>query len=150
MSAKMLAKCIGLAAKAHVNQLDKGGEPYILHPLAVMHKLRTKDYELRAIAVLHDIVEDCGYSYIELEFVGCTPRVLEGVRALTKLDEQTHDEYLQQILSNHDACLVKLADLQHNSDLRRLKGTTQKDMDRVARYTKMYEAIKERLDNEKT
>ena len=100
----MLAKCIHLAAKAHRDQLDKGGEPYILHPLAVM---------------------------------------------LTKLDEQTHDEYLQQILSNRDACLVKLADLQHNSDLRRLKGTTQKDLDRVARYTNMYESIKERLENEK-
>ena len=32
----MLNKAIEIAAKAHSGQVDKGGNPYILHPLRVM------------------------------------------------------------------------------------------------------------------
>jgi guanosine-3',5'-bis(diphosphate) 3'-pyrophosphohydrolase len=41
--------------------------PYICHPLAVMISLNTDDQEVMAIAVLHDIVEDCKVSYEQLE-----------------------------------------------------------------------------------
>ena len=32
----MLEKAIKIAVKAHAGQVDKGGKPYILHPLRVM------------------------------------------------------------------------------------------------------------------
>jgi (p)ppGpp synthase/HD superfamily hydrolase len=40
---EMLSKAILLATNAHAGQFDKGGNPYILHPLTVMHKLKTSD-----------------------------------------------------------------------------------------------------------
>lgn len=36
---RMLEKAIIIAASAHQDQVDKGGNPYILHPLAVMLSL---------------------------------------------------------------------------------------------------------------
>lgn len=52
----MLNKAIILATTFHTGQKDKAGEPYILHPLAVMLKMDTD--EERVVAVLHDILED--------------------------------------------------------------------------------------------
>jgi len=59
-----LEQAISIASLAHEGQLDKGGEPYILHPLRVMMKL--KDYDLRIIAVLHDVIEDTKVTDIDL------------------------------------------------------------------------------------
>lgn len=56
---KMLALAIQLASEFHLTQFDQGGHPYILHPIQVMHNLHSNDPELRQIAILHDVVEDC-------------------------------------------------------------------------------------------
>jgi hypothetical protein len=42
--------------------------------------------------------------------------------------------------------LVKSADLRHNTDIRRLKGVTEKDIERVAKYHKFYLEIQARLN----
>lgn len=55
---EQLALAVKIAAEAHLNQVDRGGKPYILHPLKVMHYLKTDDMELMVIGVLHDVVED--------------------------------------------------------------------------------------------
>lgn len=107
-----------------------------------MHYLKSDDEELQAIAVLHDVIEDTDVTYQDLRDVGMSERVIEGVRCLTKVKGQTSEEYLQVICSNRDAMLVKLADLRHNTDIRRLKGVTEKDIKRVEKYHKMYTHIK--------
>lgn len=143
--AKVLAKAIAIAATKHVNQFDKGGKPYIQHPLKVMYWLKTDDFLRMAIAVLHDVVEDTKTTYQELRAEGMPERVIEGVRCLTKQAGQTDEEYEQQVLSNVDAIYVKASDLRHNSDLRRIKGVGEKDFQRVQRYMKFYERLKLRV-----
>jgi len=64
----ILQQLIAIAAKAHEGQVDKAGAPYILHPLRVMLRLRTD--EERIVAVLHDVVEDCGWSFERLAAEG--------------------------------------------------------------------------------
>jgi hypothetical protein len=49
------------------------------------------------------------------------------------------------VFANRDAMLVKRADLRHNSDIRRLKGVTEKDIARVAKYHLFYTEIEARL-----
>lgn len=47
------------------------------------------------------------------------------------------------VKSDAIARIVKMADLRHNSDLRRLKGVTEKDVARVAKYMQFYQELKE-------
>lgn len=136
--AQELALAIKIAAEGHLNQKDKGGNPYILHPLKVMHYLKTDDFQLMAIAALHDVVEDTDVTAADLVLLGFSNRVKDAVVLLTKTPNQTPEEYFQGIASNYDAVRVKLADLRHNSDVRRLKGLGDKDLLRIRKYHDMY------------
>jgi len=143
----LLGIAIAIASEGHKDQLDKGGKPYILHPLKVMYYLKSDDTELNCIAVLHDYIEDVkGATYSQLIDYGMTPRIIAGIQALTKLPGQSHEEYMTAILSNQDAMKVKLCDLRHNMDVRRLKGVSAKDLARVEKYQKMYLQIKNELN----
>lgn len=140
-----LDSLLQLAVNAHHGQRDKVGKPYILHPLKVMHYLKSDDWELCAIALLHDVIEDTKTTYKELREAGATDRIVEGVRCLTKLPGETLEEYVEKVCSNVDAMEVKLCDLRHNTDIRRLKGLTEKDFARLQKYQTMYATIKAKL-----
>ena len=135
---ELLNKMLVLATNAHAGQYDKGGKPYILHPLKVMHYLKSEDEELQCIALGHDIVEDCGVTYADLREQGFTDRVVAGIRAMTKVAGETYEDYKEKVFANEDAMRVKMADLRHNTDIRRLKGVTEKDIARVAKYHNFY------------
>jgi (p)ppGpp synthase/HD superfamily hydrolase len=123
---------------------DKGGVPYVLHCLKVMHYLKSEDEELMCIALGHDLVEDRkNITYALLREMGFSERIIAGIAAVTKVPGETAGEYLAKIMKNPDAVRVKLADLRHNSDIRRLKGITAKDVARIEKYHKMYLALKE-------
>lgn len=141
----MLANMLLIAANAHADQFDKGGKPYILHPLKVMHYLKTEDEELQCIALGHDLIEDTDVTYSELASAGMSTRVVEGIRALTKVRGESYTEYKQRVFQNRDAMLVKLCDLRHNTDIRRLKGITDKDAARIARYHEFWIEIQRAL-----
>ncbi len=137
----LLSKAIFLATTFHNNQFDKAGVPYILHCIKVMHYLKSDDEELNCIAILHDIIEDTKCSDIELYEAGMTDRIVNGIKALTKLKGMTIEQYLTQIKANKDAIKVKMCDLRHNSDIRRLKDVKQKDFDRIVKYHKMFQEL---------
>jgi (p)ppGpp synthase/HD superfamily hydrolase len=143
---EMLDKAIVIATNGHAGQFDKGGRPYILHPLAVMHILNSNDEELSVAAVLHDLIEDTKVTYAELRAAGISERVITIVKALTKVPGETYEEYKERVMSNPDAMKVKLADLTHNSDIRRLKGVTEKDIARMAKYHAFYLEITAKLE----
>ena len=142
---EMLSSAILIAAKAHAGQYDRGGQPYIIHPLKVMHYTKSADEEIQCIAVMHDVVEDTSVTYKELRESGISDRVIAGVAALTKLPGQTLEEYKECVFSNRDAMIVKMADLRHNTDIRRLKGVSEKDVERMVKYQKFYLEIKQKL-----
>ena len=142
---ELLGKVLVLATNAHAGQFDRGGNPYILHPMKVMHYLKSDDEELQCVALLHDVVEDTKTTWQDLHDVGCTPRVVAAVRALTKMPGQSYDEYKQIVFNNPDAMRVKMADLRHNTDIRRLKGITQKDLERLAKYNQFYLELQTKL-----
>lgn len=145
---ELLNSAILLATNAHANQYDKGGVPYILHVLRVMYKLKTTDEELQCIAILHDTVEDTNITYQDLLDAGMTDRIVNGVKCLTKQKGETYEEYKQKVFSNVDSMLVKKSDLTHNSDIRRLKGVTQKDILRIEKYHNFYVEIQSRLNDQ--
>jgi len=135
---EMLNKMLVLATNRHAGQFDKGGNPYILHPLKVMYYLKSNDEELQCIALAHDLVEDTDTSYDELQELGFTDRIIQGIAALTKQRGESYDQYKERVKSNPDAVKVKMADLRHNTDIRRLKGVTEKDLARIEKYQRFY------------
>jgi (p)ppGpp synthase/HD superfamily hydrolase len=135
---EMLDKMLVICTNAHHGQYDKGGRPYILHPLRVMSFLKTDDEELQCIALGHDVIEDTSVTYKDLRDAGISERVCAGIRAMTKQPGQTLEEYKEQVFASKDAMTVKMCDLRHNSDIRRLKGVTEKDIARMAKYHQFY------------
>lgn len=128
-----LEMAIIIATEAHSGQLDKGGAPYILHPLRVMAAMST-DQE-RVVALLHDVVEDSdrvSLPQIDAQFGG---RVAAAVDALTKRPGEGYDDYLERVKADDIATKVKLADLKDNSDVNRLgREVTDSDRQRLGKY----------------
>ncbi len=143
---KQLSRMLVIATQRHEGQFDKGGIPYILHPLKVMHYVRTEDEELQCIALGHDLVEDTFPSVEEgvafLRYHGFSERVIAGIVALTKVAGEAFEAYKERVKANRDAVIVKMADLRHNSDIRRLKGVRDKDIARVVKYHQFYLELK--------
>lgn len=141
---EMLSAMLVIATNAHAGQFDKSGMPYILHPLKVMHYLkRENDEELECIALGHDLFEDTDVTAAFLRERGISERVIAGIMALTKMPGQSFEEYKAAVKANDDAVEVKMSDLRHNTDIRRLKGVTEKDIARTVKYLNFYEELKE-------
>ena len=139
---ELLSRMLLFATNAHHGQFDKSGQPYILHPITVMHMLQTDDEELQCIALGHDLVEDCKVTYQDLWDQGFTERIIEGIRAMTKIPGETKDEYKTKVKSSPDAIKVKMCDLRHNSDITRLKDLTPKNIERTIFYHQFYTELK--------
>ena len=130
----MVDLALSIAKKAHEGQLDKAGVDYIEHPIYVASQVDTE--EEKAVALLHDVIEDSPVSAEELLQAGLPETVVTAVQVLTKKKEQDYQTYLETVKKNPLARVVKLADLKHNSDLSRLSSITEKDRERLKKYKK--------------
>jgi len=128
----LLEKAIEIAVRAHAGQKTKDGSPYILHPLRLMTRMGTD--EERMAAVLHDVVEDTAVTPEDLREAGIPEEVLAAVKLLTHEEGVSYEDYVRRLKPNPVARRVKLADLEDNSDIRRLKGVEDKDLERMRRY----------------
>lgn len=137
-----LAKAIALAAEAHVDQVDKVGKPYILHPLRMMMRLAAQQSSTDAptatdaqiVAVLHDVVEDTTITLDELRAVGFSAQIVEALDCVTRRETESYSEFIERSQSNELARIVKLADLEDNMDLTRLEALTEDAVARLERY----------------
>jgi GTP diphosphokinase / guanosine-3',5'-bis(diphosphate) 3'-diphosphatase len=127
-----LERAIEIAARAHAGQVDKGGHPYILHPLRLMFTL--SDPQQRIAAVLHDVVEDTPVTLDELRAEGFAEEIVRAIGALTKRKGESRLEAAKRAAADPIARAVKLADVADNMDLSRLPSPTAKDLARLAEY----------------
>jgi len=127
-----LERAIELAAAAHAGQVDKAGQPYILHPLRVMLRV-TGEYE-RMAAVLHDAVEDTPLTLAQLTGAGFPAEVVAAIEALTKRPGESRMQAATRAAANPIARVVKLADNAENMDLSRIAAPTEKDFARLEEY----------------
>ena len=125
---------LSIAQTAHKGQVDKAGIDYIQHPIHVASLVTTE--EEKAVALLHDVIEDSDITLTDLLNQGVPEHVLKAVSILTKDKKLTYQDYLARIKTNEIATKVKLADLKHNSDLSRISKPTAKDIERVEKYKK--------------
>lgn len=108
-------KAEAFATEKHKGQFRIGGEPYIMHPLAVAEIVRNQGYgmDYQITALFHDLLEDTDATEEEIFDLGGA-RVLEAVRLLTKQEGYVMAEYVAGIRSNPIAFVVKAADRLHN------------------------------------
>ena len=125
-----------LAVEKHKNQTDKAGNPYILHPLHVMENVNNKEGKI--VAILHDIIEETYITENYLLKIGLSKRIVDAVVALTRSEDMDYQEYIKNLSSNPLAKEVKLADLEHNMDLKRLPTLEEKDLERNRKYQIAY------------
>lgn len=131
---RMLSTMIMLAATGHEGQLDRGDNAYILHPIRLMMKLRHDSVYAMMVAIGHDLIEDTDFEIDDLRRHGIPEDVLTAIDVLTHKPNQSYVDYIIEISKNALATRVKMQDLYDNSDLRRMKGATQKDFDRMTKY----------------
>lgn len=127
-----LERAIEIAARAHAGQVDKGGQPYILHPLRLMFTL--SDPQQRIAAVLHDVVEDTAVTLDTLREEGFAEEIVSAIAALTKTKGESRLAAAGRAAADPIARAVKLADVADNMDLRRLPNPSAKDHARLAEY----------------
>jgi (p)ppGpp synthase/HD superfamily hydrolase len=136
-----LERAIAIAAEAHAGQTDKAGAPYILHPLRMMMGL-TSDEE-RIVAVLHDVCEDCpGWTFERLRGDGFSEEILAALDSVTKREGEAYEEFALRAAANPIGRRVKLADLRDNSDLSRITNPSVEDHERIAKYARAIELIR--------
>jgi len=135
-----LMQAIKLACDAHYGQFDKVGEPYILHPIAVLQQCNT--CEEKIVAILHDILEDTE-AVSEAELRCCfSQEIVDAVVAITKLPDEKYFDYIERCKLNYVARMVKLADLEHNLSEDRMAGLPIKEqLSLKKRYNKAIEIL---------
>jgi (p)ppGpp synthase/HD superfamily hydrolase len=129
---KTLERAIVIAATAHAGAKDKGGHPYILHPLRVM--LAVESREEKIVAVLHDVVEDTDWTLGRLRQEEFSDTVLQALDALTRRENEDYFAFVRRARINPIARTVKLADLADNMNLSRIPSPTAQDLDRINKY----------------
>ena len=127
-----LEQAIELAVKHHKGQYDKGGKPYILHPLRLMMSVDTDDEKI--VAVMHDLVEDTHITIAYLSTAGFSEKVLSALDCVTNRDNEDYESFIERIAQNPLATKVKLADLEDNMDLSRIPEPSKKDYKRIEKY----------------
>lgn len=141
MQTHPLAHAIRIAAEVHEGQLDKAGDPYILHVLRVMFGCQSPDAQVAA--ALHDVVEDSDWTLDDLRREGFSESVVGIVDALTRREEEDYFDFARRAASTPLGREVKRADLLDNMDIRRISNPTEKDWERLKRYRAALDMIDE-------
>ena len=135
-----LERAIELAVQYHKGQVDKMGQPYILHPLRVM--ARCQGVEAQMVAIMHDLVEDTPVTPEMLLAEGFSQQVVDGLLGVTRRKGESYRDFVLRARENPLARAVKLADLEDNLDLRRLTVPLgAKDHERLERYRQAWHVL---------
>ncbi|SPE51583.1 Metal dependent phosphohydrolase, HD region [Verrucomicrobia bacterium] len=137
----LLEEAIEIAVEAHRGQLDRAGQPYILHPLRVMCRMQTPAEKM--VAILHDVVEDTDWTLDALRKRGFPEEIVQAVDCLTKREGEPYQALIDRAKQNPLARRVKLGDLEDNMDVRRNANLTEKDLERLNKYRNAWEELSE-------
>ncbi len=108
-----LNEALQICSQAHRNQVDRNGQPYIMHPIRVMLAMATE--EERIVALLHDVVEDAPMDWGHGDILALFgERVHAAVYALTRKNEETYADFILRCKDNELARKVKIADIRDN------------------------------------
>lgn len=139
----MLYTAISIAKKAFADKTDKAGKPYAGHLKRVAERISCDKHscELKTIAWLHDLLEDCP-EWTIAELKTFFPAIITSrVALLTRNANESYEEYIRKICTDKWASIVKKADLEDNMNLTRLPHLTEQDIERLKKYHSAYQQI---------
>lgn len=134
----ILPTALHIANEAHNLQKDKRGDHYILHPIRVM--LAMPDELSMIVAILHDAVEDTEISLDYLRELGCPEMAVIAIDCLTKRPGEDYWSRIEIIKKNQIATRVKIADLEDNLQIIRIKNRSDLKPEDMKRLNKYYDA----------
>lgn len=140
---KLYDLALRIAIRAHEGQKDKSGREYVTHPIRVAE--RCKDPRAKIVALLHDTIEDTVVTAEFLRSQGFPEEIIEGVLSVTKQEgeegEENYEDFVLRAAKNPLGKEVKMADLEDNMDIRRLKNITDKDVTRLRKYLRAWHLL---------
>jgi hypothetical protein len=131
-SMSTLNKAIEIAARAHAERIGEDGEPEILHPIRVMLRLHPDDE--RQVAMLHDVMEDCGLTAEDLHAAGFATHVVAAVEVLTGRAGETYEQYIKRVIELPLAVRVKQADIEEHASVVRRLPVSAEQLERLGNY----------------
>ena len=143
----LLETAIRLAAKVHKGQVDRFGKPYILHVMRVM--MRGHDFDEQVLGALHDVLERSNLTMADLEKKGFSPRVLKGMAHITRIPEETYEQYIDRVMQDNLAIRVKLHDLADKMDLLHVEQLDPSDLKRYNKQLAAYHRMKRMVQEAK-
>lgn len=144
-----LGKAIRIAATAHEKHEDRGNNPYILHSVQVCQNPILKDEDEKVVAVLHDVLEMTGHPALFLEFLkeeGLTDRQEILLVNVTRNPGEMQSEYINRVASDHGSVRIKIADLEHNMDIKRITDGSKISTKLLSRYHSVWIYLKNLLN----
>jgi len=109
----IVEKALEIATEAHKGQMRWDGvTPYISHPIAVAEGVETD--EEKAVALLHDVVEDTPVTLKDLMNMGMSDNIVNAVAILSKRKDEEYLTYLNRVATSRLAMIVKISDITHN------------------------------------
>ena len=123
-----------LCFRAHRDQRDKSGMPYVFHPFHLAEQMDSEDEV--CVALLHDVMEDTTLTADDIRAPGMDEPVVEALLLMCHQPEVPYLDYVAALAHNPLARKVKAADLRHNSDLSRLDEPGPEDFARVEKYAR--------------
>lgn len=137
----LIDTALNIALRAHTGVVDKAGQPYVLHPIRIMLKMTT-DLE-KATALLHDVLEDSDFTADDLLAEGIPEPVVTAVLALTRQTDESYKEFVLRAKQHPIARKVKIADIEDNLNVLRIKELTSRDLARIAKYHKAWQTLQD-------
>ena len=133
---ELIQKAVSIATAVHAEQFDKGGMPYILHPLRIAEKCSTISEKI--VAILHDTIEDGDISPEYLLHQGFSQPIVDAVLSVTKQKGEGYEAFVKRASLNPIGRIVKLRDLEDNMDIRRLSVLDEEAIKRLRKYHKAF------------
>jgi len=128
----ILGKAITIAVESHTGQVNKKGDPYILHPLRMMFK--ANKIEEKIIAVLHDVIEKTNKDFDFLRNAGFSDKIILAIDALSRRSGESYDKYIARVAENQLAKTIKILDLKDNICSLNVDKGQQKKSDQYLKY----------------
>lgn len=128
-----------IAIRAHEGQQDKSGREYVMHPICVAE--RCKDTRAKIVALLHDTIEDTDVTIEYLRKEGFPEEIIDAVLSVTKQEGENYEDFVRRAARNAIGKEVKIADLEDNMDIRRLKEIKEEDVARLRKYLSAWQYL---------